>query len=170
MSQKKDAQTVVRQAGGGSVTATGRSPKTPAVKAVASKRPVANSAAAAPSVAEAVGKSLNKPVSKVEHPATTAAAEKSKKRTTGKDSVKPEANKVKVRKPRLVRDSFTMPELEYQVLTDTKKAFLKAGISVKKSELLRAGIALLQSSELNVLQEVIAKLTPVKAGRPKKEK
>ena len=69
-----------------------------------------------------------------------------------------------------MRDSFTMPELEYQVLADVKKAFLKAGVSIKKSELLRAGVALIQSLEFSKLHEVIAKLTPIKAGRPKKEK
>src|SRR5437762_794177 len=60
-------------------------------------------------------------------------------------SVKPAAEpKVKARKIKLVRDSFTMPEDEYQVLGDVKKACLKAGLAVKKSELLRVGVALIR--------------------------
>ncbi|HTH44994.1 MAG TPA: hypothetical protein VL528_07925 [Oxalicibacterium sp.] len=78
--------------------------------------------------------------------------------------------KEKQKKPKLVRDSFTMPESEYQVLGDVKKAFLKIGISVKKSELLRAGVALIKAMETAKLKTVIAGLPPIKAGRPKKDK
>lgn len=76
----------------------------------------------------------------------------------------------KLKKPKLIRDSFTMPESEYQVLADIKKAFLKAGIAVKKSELLRAGVALLRASSQDSLRVVIAGLPALKAGRPKKGK
>lgn len=76
----------------------------------------------------------------------------------------------KVKKPKLVRDSFTMPEAEYQVLGDIKKACLKAGIAVKKSELLRVGVALLKGLDSARLKDVIAALPPLKAGRPKQEK
>jgi hypothetical protein len=81
-----------------------------------------------------------------------------------------QAAKEKTKKVKLVRDSFTMPEGEYQVLGDTKKAFLKIGISVKKSELLRAGVALIKSMEIARLKTVIDGLPPIKAGRPKKDK
>ena len=36
-------------------------------------------------------------------------------------------------KTRLVRDSFTMPEDEYAILSASKKACLKAGVEVKKT-------------------------------------
>lgn len=78
--------------------------------------------------------------------------------------------KEKVKKPKLVRDSFTMPELEYQALGDVKKACLKAGIAVKKSELLRVGVALVKQLDLAKLKAALAALAPLKAGRPKKEK
>ena len=80
------------------------------------------------------------------------------------------AAKEKAKKVKLVRDSFTMPEGEYQVLGDTKKAFLKIGTSVKKSELLRAGVALIKAMEIGKLKTVIDGLPPIKAGRPKKDK
>lgn len=76
----------------------------------------------------------------------------------------------KVKKPKLVRDSFTMPESEYAALGAVKKACLKAGIEVKKSQLLRIGVALLSKTEVPNLKKLIAGLAPLKAGRPKKEK
>lgn len=78
--------------------------------------------------------------------------------------------KEKVKKAKLVRDSFTIPESEYQVLADVKKAFLKQGVSVKKTELLRAGLVLIRTMDLGKLNGVIQALAPIKAGRPKKEK
>jgi hypothetical protein len=93
------------------------------------------------------------------------------KAPVSKAKAKPVAElKEKVKKAKLVRDSFTMPEPEYQVLGDMKKACLKAGFAVKKSELLRAGVALIQKMEVAKLQEIIAALPPLKAGRPKKDK
>lgn len=78
--------------------------------------------------------------------------------------------KEKAKKPKLVRDSFTMPETEYAALGQVKKACLKAGIEVKKSELLRAGVALVEGLGIDQLKLVLASLTPLKAGRPKKDK
>lgn len=80
------------------------------------------------------------------------------------------APKEKSRKPKLVRDSFTMPEAEYAVLGALKKACLKAGFEVKKSQLLRVGVALIQNIEIAKLKAVLETLPPLKAGRPKKEK
>ncbi|MET3131257.1 hypothetical protein AAKU55_001516 [Oxalobacteraceae bacterium GrIS 1.11] len=79
-----------------------------------------------------------------------------------------EAAKDKARKPKLVRDSFTMPEVEYAVLGQVKKACLKAGFEIKKSELLRIGVALISQIDLATLQSVLAALPQLKTGRPKK--
>ncbi len=76
----------------------------------------------------------------------------------------------KQKKPKLVRDSFTMPEGEYAVLSVVKKNCLKAGIEVKKSQLLRIGLALLNKTDNATLKKMIAELPALKAGRPKKEK
>ena len=59
---------------------------------------------------------------------------------------------------KLVRDSFTMPEAEYEVLGQVKKACLKAGFEIKKSELLRIGVALISQIDLATLQNVLAGL------------
>lgn len=76
--------------------------------------------------------------------------------------------KTKLKKIKLVRDSFTIPDEEYQVLTDVKKAFLKTGLKVKKSELLRVGIALMHDMDFLELKMVVANLTPIKAKCLKK--
>ncbi|MEX5744372.1 hypothetical protein [Massilia sp. X63] len=69
-------------------------------------------------------------------------------------------------RPALVRDSFTMPEQEYAVLADVKQACLRAGIDVKKSELLRIGVALLGQVDIATLRSVLAALPQLKTGRP----
>ena len=63
-----------------------------------------------------------------------------------------------------------MPEPEYAVLGQVKKACLAAGIEVKKSQLLRIGLLLLSHTDVKSLAKLIANLAPLKAGRPKKDK
>ena len=75
----------------------------------------------------------------------------------------------KIRKPKLIRDSFTMPEAEYAALGEVKKACLKAGFEVKKSELLRIGVALVRKMALAVLKQKVGALSPLKPGRPPKQ-
>lgn len=77
--------------------------------------------------------------------------------------------KEKPKKPKLIRDSFTMPEAEYQVLGDVKKACIKAGFEVKKSELLRIGVALIHKMDAVQLKDALAALPPLKAGRPRNQ-
>jgi hypothetical protein len=69
-------------------------------------------------------------------------------------------------RPVLVRDSFTMPEQEYATLGAVKQACLKAGFEVKKSELLRIGVALLGQLDIAGLRAVLASLPQLKTGRP----
>ena len=69
-------------------------------------------------------------------------------------------------RPKLVRDSFTMPEQEYAVLGAVKQACLKAGFEVKKSELLRIGVALLGQLDIAALRAVLGSLPQLKTGRP----
>ena len=67
-----------------------------------------------------------------------------------------------------MRDSFTMPESEYAVLGQVKKTCLKNGVEVKKSELLRIGVALISRLDMATLKQVLASLPQLKTGRPKK--
>jgi hypothetical protein len=77
---------------------------------------------------------------------------------------------VKPAKQKLVRDSFTIPEAEYQILVNTKKLLTKSGVEVKKTELLRVGLLLIGNSSLSVLKRHLGGLRRLKSGRPKKSK
>jgi hypothetical protein len=161
----------------------------PVAKTAAAKPVVAKAAVAAkPAVAKAAT-ATKPPVPKTTKPAVKAVAVKAVAKTPVK-TVKPAAKSVaaatpkvrveskpvkiaaepKAKKAKLVRDSFTMPEVEYQVLGDMKKAALKAGFDVKKSELLRVGVALIQKLDIAKLKQLVASLSPLKAGRPKNDK
>ena len=93
-------------------------------------------------------------------PATRAAAKPATKAApkVAAKTTKPAVAKVeeKPRKEKLVRDSFTMPEQEYAVLGQVKKACLKAGFEIKKSELLRIGVALISQIDMATLKGVLA--------------
>ena len=70
---------------------------------------------------------------------------------------------------KVVRDSFTMPTKEYAKIAKVKEACLKAGFQIKKSELLRIGIAVISDMGPKKLKSAQAKLDPIKTGRPKKQ-
>ena len=74
----------------------------------------------------------------------------------------------KVKKPKLVRDSFTMPEGEYEVIATLKKRCLNAGVPAKKSEILRAAIANLAMLSDTSLLSAVGRLAVIKTGRPAK--
>jgi hypothetical protein len=71
-------------------------------------------------------------------------------------------------KEKLVRDSFTMPHADFVLIHQLKERALGFKRATKKSELLRAGLQALASLGDAQLQAVLGKLTPIKAGRPKK--
>ncbi len=85
-------------------------------------------------------------------------------------SANSKSSSAKHKHARLVRDSFTMPEDEYGLLAETKKACLSAGFDIKKSELIRIGIALVHELSTARIQKAQQSLQPVKTGRPKKHK
>lgn len=74
----------------------------------------------------------------------------------------------KEHKVKIVRDSFTMPQSEYQKIAEIKEACLEAGLQVKKSEVLRAGLKALAGMNAARLKHVLAGLEKIKTGRPKK--
>ena len=74
----------------------------------------------------------------------------------------------KVKKAKLIRDSFTMPDGEYALIATLKKRCLGAGVSAKKSEILRAAVAnLAKLSDASVVAAV-RRLEVIKTGRPDK--
>jgi hypothetical protein len=131
--------------------------------AAAAKPAVKPAAKAAPITAAAVKPAAKKAVA-VKAPASAARPKAARKSA----AAPAEQVREKARKSRLVRDSFTMPEHEYEVLGQVKKSCLKAGFEIKKSELLRIGVALISQMDLATLQNVLASLPQLKTGRPRK--
>jgi len=74
----------------------------------------------------------------------------------------------KAKKVKLVRDSYTMPEAEYAVISLLKKRCLAAGVSAKKSEILRAAVAVLAKLNDSSVIAAIRRLEVIKTGRPAK--
>lgn len=67
---------------------------------------------------------------------------------------------------RVIRDSFTIPGDEYELIMRIKKRCMKAGVSANKSEVLRAGLAALDAMPERELARLFQSLVRVKTGRP----
>lgn len=135
-----------------------------AAKPVAAKSALAKAEIAKPASKKAAPK--KSPSAKVPAPKKAAA-----KRPQAKAAVPAKAEKTaKPKKPKLVRDSFTIPKAEYLVLDELKQRAAKLTRPAKKSELLRAGIkalaALSDAAFLTALEQVPA----IKTGRPASSK
>jgi len=74
----------------------------------------------------------------------------------------------KFKKPKLVRDSFTVPKDEYAAIDELKLRAAQQGHIVKKSELLRAGLKLLSSLNDQHLLQALQAVPSIKTGRPAK--
>ena len=132
--------------------------KTPAVKksakpaaspAVRVSKPVRSAGKAAVKRALAPTQAITKPVAS---PAVHVIVDKA----------------VKAKKPKLVRDSFTIPKPEYTVLDDLKQRAGQLNSPVKKSELLRAGIKALAAMSDAALLVALRAVPAIKTGRPTK--
>ncbi|MBT9520305.1 MAG: hypothetical protein IV101_05365 [Dechloromonas sp.] len=78
------------------------------------------------------------------------------------------AKPAKAKKVKLVRDSYAMPDSEYAQIGVLKKRLSGLGSDVKKSELLRGGIALLAALNDAELKAVMGRVERIKTGRPAK--
>jgi hypothetical protein len=125
----------------------------PATKAV-SKMPAKPAGKTAPAV-QAVFKSSVKPMLKAPAKALVKQAVSQKAEKT-----------LKEKKTKLVRDSFTIPKAEYTVLDELKHRAGKLGTSIKKSELIRAGIKALAAMPDAMYLSALKVVPTVKTGRP----
>lgn len=75
---------------------------------------------------------------------------------------------IKVKKIKLVRDSFTIPKPEYLILDNLKLRAADLKHPVKKSELLRAGIKALAAMTDAQLLFALKAVPMLKTGRPSK--
>ena len=142
------------------VSAAGASTSTKKAKGAAAPKVTAPAPAqapkktASPSKAKAV---VSKPAAKAKAP--DPAPVKAVAVATGKP---PKA------KLKLVRDSFTMPHADFELIDVLKQRAMNFRHAVKKGELLRAGLQVLAALPDVQLEKALARITPLKTGRPKK--
>jgi len=134
------------------------------VKAAAVKVPAKTPTKAA---AKAAAKTA-KPV-KTAGPAKKAAAPAKAVKPAKAAKTKPAAAPEALAKPKikLVRDSFTMPRGDHDLISLLKTRSLVLQRATKKSELLRAGLHALAALGDKQLLAALNGLQPLKAGRPK---
>ena len=80
----------------------------------------------------------------------------------------PKVIDAKSKKPKLVRDSFTIPRDEYEGIDALKLRAAVQGHLAKKSELLRAGLKLLSTLDDKQLLVALEAVPSIKTGRPAK--
>ena len=136
--------------------------KTTVAKTASTKPVTAKPVTAKPAVAKTATAVKANPVK----PATTTPVAKSAAKKAPK-AAKPV--KEKIPKPKMERDSFTIPKAEYAQLYVLKERLAKLGAPAKKSELLRAGIMQLTALSDAALKTALSKVPTIKTGRPKKK-
>ena len=129
----------------------------------AAKRAPRKTAVKAPVKAKAI---VNK------KPANKTAATPAKKAAT-QPKVKaapkvPPVVEARLKKPKLIRDSFTFPKDEYQAIAGLKQKARGLKHSAKKSEILRAGLKLLSGLNDKAFLAALTNVPALKTGRPAK--
>ena len=130
--------------------------KTVTAKPVTPKQPAKK---AAPRKAVAKKPAAKKPLSKAFAPVKATKTLNPVKTTKAVKVEKP-------KKPKLIRDSFTIPKVEYVVLKALKQRAIKLTRAVKKSELLRAGIKALAAMSDAAFLSALEMVPAIKTGRP----
>jgi hypothetical protein len=140
-----------------------RTPAKTAAKPAAKKASVKKAAASKKAVpAKKPAKAVRKPAPKTYPPVskdTLAIA-------AVPDAADAQAKAPKL-KQKLVRDSFTMPRADFDLVAALKERLLSLRVFAKKSELLRAGLHALTAQSDAQLSATLKALTPLKPGRPK---
>ena len=137
--------------------------KTSAVKSAVSDKRAPSKAARAPA------KSPAKPPLKTAAKAPVKAKLSPQAKTAVKTAVKPVSKPVKVekaKKPKMIRDSFTIPKTEYVVIDALKERAGKLSRAAKKSELLRAGVKALAAMSDAAFLAALTAVPTIKTGRP----
>ena len=154
-------------------TTEASTPKAAATPAPSAKAP-ARKAAPKPAVSKVAtpkAPAANKPAAKA--PATKRTASKAivaKPAAAKPVASKPTKAEAKPKKPKLVRDSFTIPKDEYAGIDTLKERSVALGRPAKKSELLRAGLMALLAMSPNALHAALEAVPTIKTGRPKSDK
>ena len=133
--------------------------KTSAVKSAVSAKRAPSKAARAPA------KSPLKTAAKAPVKAKLSPQAKTSLKTPVKPVSKP-AKVDKAKKPKMIRDSFTIPKSEYLVINALKERAGKLSRAAKKSELLRAGVKALAAMSDAAFLAALTAVPTIKTGRP----
>ena len=148
--------------------------KAPEIVAVPAPKPAPKPAA------KAAQKSAAKPITKAASKTAASAPKKvaTKTRAAAKSDLLPpvakpvgklaETKPPKSKKIKMVRDSLSIPKLEYDVLDTLKLRAAKMGNPVKKTELIRAGIKAVAALSDSAFLTLIQSVPSLKTGRPSK--
>jgi hypothetical protein len=79
---------------------------------------------------------------------------------------RPESLPEKDDKSKVVRDSFTLPAQDYDLIAVIRGRCLASAVSVNKGEVVRAGLHALQQMSDTELLQIVEGLEKVKTGRP----
>lgn len=71
------------------------------------------------------------------------------------------------KKEKVIRDTFSLPESEHSLLADLSDKALQLGIKTNKSELVRAGLKVLDGMSDAQLRKTLKAVEKIKTGRPK---
>ncbi len=133
--------------------------KTSAAKSAVSAKRAPSKAARAPA------KSPAKPPLKTAAKTPVKAKLSPQAKTAVKTAVKP-VKVEKAKKPKMIRDSFTIPKTEYVVIDALKERAGKLSRAAKKSELLRAGVKALAAMSDAAFLAALTAVPTIKTGRP----
>lgn len=140
--------------------------RAPAKRAAPARKPAAKRPAVAKKTAPVRAVAAKKVAKPLAAPATAsakpAAAPKAASAVAGASKI------VKDKKPKMVRDSVTIPKAEYMVLDAMKQRAAQLKVTVKKTELIRAGMKHLATLSDTVFLAAIAAVPSLKTGRPSK--
>ena len=91
---------------------------------------------------------------------------KKTKRSESEREQERQPRKPKPPKSKVIRDSFSLPKNDYELIKDLQKRCLKLARSINKSELVRAGLHALVKMPDTELVKLLSGLEKVKTGRP----
>ncbi len=74
--------------------------------------------------------------------------------------------KEQTKKERVIRDSFTLPSGDYDLIAVIRQRCLSSAINATKSEVIRAGLHALMEMTEEELVRLVSSLEKVKTGRP----
>ncbi len=75
--------------------------------------------------------------------------------------------KKQVKPEKVIRDSFTLPSEDYELIAAIRQRCLNSALNVNKSEVIRAGLHFLNKVSDEELMQVFEGLEKIKTGRPR---